>query len=163
MNDITILQRGFMQLDFTNVNIFKTEGDPSSLLESAEFNHISFPLKTIGNGPRCINYSSITEKKYFGFCLDNPSQVKNWILYAEMFNLCRKGINPQEASKYISKCLSNIQQNQNISNNQFNDNNNNIKNYSIIENSNKVSLFENDNQLANNKKNCPNCKKIIQN
>ena len=94
-------------MDFYNVNVFKSAGDPSSLIESIEWAHVKFPVLNITHAPTCLLFSSDIEKKDIAFCFENEGILSTWQIAAEMFKLCRKGIDPKSISKLQIDCIIN--------------------------------------------------------
>ena len=152
-------------MNFINVNIFKKSDDPSTLLESAEWSHISFPLKNLTLGPRCVNLTAEPEKKAFAFCFKNSEIADKWIQAGEILKMCRKGMSIQDAMKNVKKCMQKIN-NKDADKDNTNDNDNNKDDNDDEDNENDEeeegnypSLFNQNKDKSNKKKKCANCPK----
>jgi hypothetical protein len=81
-------------MNIWNVNIFQSK-DASTLVASADWTNIDFPVTNITGAPECLLFKASDENdKKFAFCLSAEADLDKWYDAILAFKLCRNGIVP---------------------------------------------------------------------
>lgn len=97
--NLCIREPAHLKMNIWNVNIFEKK-DPSTLIASAEWTNIDFPVKNITGAPECMLFQASAENgKKFAFCLSKEEDLDTWYDAILTFKLCRDGITPSKGKK----------------------------------------------------------------
>lgn len=86
-------------MNIWNVNIFEKK-DPSTLIASAEWTNIDFPVRNMTGAPECLYFQATAENdKKFAFCFAKEEDLETWYEAIFTFKLCRDGVAPIKGKK----------------------------------------------------------------
>lgn len=93
-----------LKMNIWNVNIFEKK-DASTLIASAEWTNIDFPVKNMTGAPECLYFQASAENdKKFAFCFEKEEDLDTWYDAIFTFKLCRDGIMPTKGKKKLHEC-----------------------------------------------------------
>ena len=97
-----------LKMNIWNVNIFEKK-DPSTLIASAEWANVDFPVTNITGAPECLLFRASAENdKKFAFCLSKEEDLDQWYDAILAFKLCRSGVTPSVGGKKPCELQSNM-------------------------------------------------------
>ena len=89
-----IREPAHLKMNIWNVNLFEKK-DAGTLVASAEWTNVDFPVKNLTGAPECLLFKAAAENdKKFAFCLAKEEDLDAWYDAILTFKLCRDGITP---------------------------------------------------------------------
>ena len=93
-----VREAAHLKMNIWNVNIFEKK-DAATLVSSAEWTNIDFPVRNITGAPECLLFKASAENdKQFAFCLAKEEDLDKWYDAILAFKLCRDGVVPSKGS-----------------------------------------------------------------
>ena len=97
--NFNVREAAHMKMNIWNVNVFEKK-DPATLIASAEWTNVDFPVRNMTGAPECLYFQANAENdKKFAFCLAKEEDLDAWYDAILAFKLCRDGVTPSKGKK----------------------------------------------------------------